>query len=649
MFSFTLVMIRQKSLKSHIAFDSSFLKAILLFFHAGLALAQNPVSKSDITSHEIDSTTALALLPCVAPSLMSYAINNAFYCTGIAITPNTLTYSGTAATLLTISPDLPSGLIFNTITGTISGTPVEDVSGNYAIVINNPCGFTSKVIYIAVSSGTNYYSDVDGDGFGAGIATVSCTGQPAGTSIYNTDCSPNDATKWRKADVFTDQDMDGYHNGFPTISLCYGSAVPPGYAAINIGTDCDDTNVKINPNAVEIPGNGKDDNCDGTIDEITITSTLLATSCGITIPSLGTNLFAQPLTGAQAYRFEVTNGSIVSVFETMLSKFTLLNISPGVTFTTDNTHNSVRVAVKTGGFWRAYGSACTVDTPVVPNSTSVSSPPCGSFVSDIWNSIFCYNIPTATAYRFRVRNGATLIGNYDSPINRFSFANIPVNSLVFATGYTIDVLLQINGIWAPDSEYGSTCLIIMPPTPGVSKVTSPSCGSTTNNLWTSIFANPVLGAQGYKFVVSNGIQSREIITSGTSFSIHDIPGGPIPGTIYTIRVDVLYNNSYVVGRQLCTLTILPTATRLSNLTYDVFEAKAYPNPFADSFKVDVNSYSDDQITVKVYDMMGRIMESNQTTKSLIGGLETGSDLPSGVYIIAVNQGSKVKTFRVIKR
>lgn len=626
-----------------------FLRGFLLYLYAGMACAQNTPSKASETGHETSMESETTNRVCVVPSLMEYSSNNAFYCTGIPITPNTLTYSGTAATFLTISPDLPSGLTFNTTNGTISGTPIQNAAGNYIVILHNGCGSTLRTIYIAVSSGTNFYSDTDGDSFGSGTATVSCSGQPAGTSTNNTDCAPNDANRWRSASLYVDQDGDGYNNGFPRVSYCYGAVLPTGYTLVNIGTDCDDTNSKINPNAVEIPNNLKDDNCDGVIDEVTTTTSLIASSCGVMIPTLSTTLFAQAVTGAQGYRFEVTNGANVGVYETTLNRFNLLNLSPGVTYSTTSTTNTVRVAVKTGGFWRPFGSPCIVSTPAVQSSTSISNPACGSFLSDIWNTIFCYSIPNATAYRFRVRNGATLIGTYDSPVNRFSFANIPIANLTFGVGYTIDVLLQINGVWMPDTDYGTSCLIITPPTPAASRVTSPSCGSSTNNLWTNIFAVPVTGAQGYKFVLNNGIQYREIVTSGTSISIQNIPGGPVPGTTYTIRIDVLYNNSYVQGRELCTLTILPTATRKSNTDMDIFVTKAFPNPFNDNFKIDINSSAEDNVGIKVYDVLGREVESLQASVNAMAGLEIGSHYSSGVYSVVLTQGEHTKMLRVIKR
>jgi hypothetical protein len=620
----------------------------LFFLNIGVGLSQSDTSKAvSLLSNEIITNEESNRL-CVAPTLMSYSANNAFYCTGITISPNVLSFNGSPLTSLTISPDLPTGLFFDMITGTISGTPTEDRAGNYTIILANACGSAIKVIYIAVSSGTNYYSDTDGDGFGTGTATVSCSGQPAGTATNNTDCAPNDAAKWRVSNLFFDQDEDSYNNGFPSVSICYGTDIPSGYTSSNIGTDCDDTNFKINSHAVEIPNNGKDDNCDGTIDEVTATSNLITSSCGITVPSTDTLLFAQTIPGAQAYRFEVTNGLLVSVFETTTNFFSLSNLSPRVTFSTTSTVNSVRVSYKKDGFWKSYGSACTVNTPPIPNSTSVSNP-CGSFLTNIWNTIFCYNIPSASGYRFRVKNGSTLVGTFDSPVNRFSLPNVGINNLVFATGYTIDVLLKINGTWLPDSEYGATCIIYTPPTPAQSRVSIPSCGSTTNSVWTTVFAVQTSGAQGYKFVVSNGIQYREIITSVSSFSIHSIPGGPIPGTTYTIRVDVFYNNSYVEGSELCTLTVLPTAARQTNVAQDIFTVKAYPNPYSDTFKLDVNTTGEEQIGVNVYDMLGREVEALEISVSNITNLEIGLQYPSGVYNIIVRQADNVKSLRVVKR
>jgi hypothetical protein len=60
------------------------------------------------------------------------------------------------------------------------------------------------------------------------------------------------------------QDADG--DGYGSAQICkIDCSQPPGYVTNN--TDCDDTNAAIHPGAQEICGNGKDDNCNGQIDE----------------------------------------------------------------------------------------------------------------------------------------------------------------------------------------------------------------------------------------------------------------------------------------------------------------------------------------------------------------------------------------------
>jgi hypothetical protein len=55
---------------------------------------------------------------------------------------------------------------------------------------------------------------------------------------------------------YQDADGDGYGTPFSTIQAC---SARKGFVVNN--TDCDDTDAKVNPGAVEIPSNGIDDDC----------------------------------------------------------------------------------------------------------------------------------------------------------------------------------------------------------------------------------------------------------------------------------------------------------------------------------------------------------------------------------------------------
>ena len=135
---------------------------------------------------------------------------------------------------------------------------------------------------------TIWYADADGDGFGdAAVNQMSCM-QPAGFVSDNTDCDDSNANINPAAPEicngiddncnglidgndpglsggitslwYEDLDGDGFGNPLIFVNSC---TQPPGFVAD--GTDCDDANTNVHPNAQEIC-NGIDDDCDGLID-----------------------------------------------------------------------------------------------------------------------------------------------------------------------------------------------------------------------------------------------------------------------------------------------------------------------------------------------------------------------------------------------
>ena len=104
----------------------------------------------------INSTSATLSITVVsnvsAPAGLTYSANPAVYQVGSAITANNpSTSSGSAATSYSISPAAPSGLIFSTSTGIISGTPTAPlVMTPYQITASNSAGSTSVVLDITI-------------------------------------------------------------------------------------------------------------------------------------------------------------------------------------------------------------------------------------------------------------------------------------------------------------------------------------------------------------------------------------------------------------------------------------------------------------------------------------------------------------------
>ena len=87
---------------------------------------------------------------------------------------------------------------------------------------------------------------------------------------------------------------------------------------------------------------------------------------------------------------------------------------------------------------------------------------------------------------------------------------------------------------------------------------------------------------------------------------------------------------------------------LSTLTND-FVVLAYPNPFNSIFQLDLKSASSDPIEMKVYDMLGKLVETRSFDSAQKTTQNLGSNYASGVYNVILTQGQKTKAVRMIKK
>ncbi|MBT3395097.1 hypothetical protein HOA59_03180 [archaeon] len=96
-------------------------------------------------------------------------------------------------------------------------------------------------------------SDFDGDGFGEGCS-------------LGIDCAEEDPTRWFWRPFYLDEDQDFYGTGEIMHFECWGnfenSEYPLDERSFN-SLDCEDLDANINPGALEICGNGIDEDCDG--------------------------------------------------------------------------------------------------------------------------------------------------------------------------------------------------------------------------------------------------------------------------------------------------------------------------------------------------------------------------------------------------
>jgi len=76
---------------------------------------------------------------------------------------------------------------------------------------------------------------------------------------------------------------------------------------------------------------------------------------------------------------------------------------------------------------------------------------------------------------------------------------------------------------------------------------------------------------------------------------------------------------------------------------------AFPNPFGEGFKLKSDLNSTDVVTLKVYDMLGKVIEQRQVIASELSKQELGTSYQSGLYNVIVEQGNQQQTIRVIKK
>lgn len=220
---------------------------------------------------------------CNATSAVHSVTVNALPAAVIVSAPGT--YCGSAT--LTASGGTGGTIYYQGTTagGTGTGTPSTSqtvtASGTYYFRAQSGAGCWGPEGSAAVTIQTpvTYYADADGDGYGNPAVTVTACTPPPGYVTDNTDCDDTNSAIHPGAPeicdgldnncnglidegvlntYYADADGDGYGDPASSVQAC---SPPPGYVSNN--TDCDDTNSAIHPGAVEICGNGIDEDCDG--------------------------------------------------------------------------------------------------------------------------------------------------------------------------------------------------------------------------------------------------------------------------------------------------------------------------------------------------------------------------------------------------
>jgi hypothetical protein len=447
---------------------------------------------------------------------------------------------------------------------------------------------------------------------------------------------------------YQDVDSDGFGN--PAMMQLSCPDAPSGYVGNN--TDCDDTKNTVHPGAAEIGYNLIDDDCDGQIDEgfPPKTTVIQSAICNTTLAFIDSQLTANVVAGAQGYRWKITtmSGASAGQVQFLDTAIRTMKLTQLVNYAF-NTQYNVEISVLFAGFWQPFtASSCTVTTPATTTQLSV----CGQTITSAGNAIYAGIVPFATGYRFRITDPINTANTQtiERPIREFRMNLITDFAVQYGKAYNVEVAVKnTDGTWLP---FGQICSVTTPMFPTTSLQDSQCDNYMVPNNATQIYANSYPGAAAYVFQLSGGalISPVEVTKSIRTFALNDFAGQLTPGATYNVKVRLVFNTADPAGPfgKVCTITT-PGLSRPAEFKA-LFNVVAYPNPFADSFNIEVATASNagEQINIAVYDMTGRQLENKQfTAGSDIPPM--GDHFPSGVYSVVVTQGENVKVVRVVKR
>ncbi len=211
-----------------------------------------------------------------------------------------------------------------------------------------------------------------------------------------------------------------------------------------------------------------------TITTPTIPSSQLANYCNGSIPYLNTSLPAVEVAGADAYKFEVTDGVNTTEIFPNAPGYTAVLIPvawasysgtpANISWVTYNMTVQIRVAILVDGAWQPYGPACSVTTPCGSRLTAAMA---GKVINYLhYDEIIAETTACASLedYQFRYRNSITsntyitassgteatenstdnkvFISDF-GPITNFPSSN------PYGLNYRISVRVKTGGVWSP--------------------------------------------------------------------------------------------------------------------------------------------------------------------------------------------------------
>jgi hypothetical protein len=373
-------------------------------------------------------------------------------------------------------------------------------------------------------------------------------------------------------------------------------------------------------------------------------SKINSNQCGTTLAKVTTSVSAIIPSEAgilSMYKIRIYDGTSYQYIENTTGRFSftsLTNWNYGATYTVD-------VALKINGAYKPYGCACNITLPSIPLS-QINALQCGTTLSSLGSNISADYIPGSQMYRYEVTNGATVT---TLDVNKYNFSLTQIPGIIYGTTYGIRVAVKVGGTWG---EYGSSCNVTTPTlitnTVPTATIHPNFCGATLATLDTKIAAALVYGATKARFEVTIAGGSPVVYeVAAYNFKLSQTGVAVLYNTSYSIRVAALVGG--VWGNYGASCTVTTPSAPIARLKAKSFEVAAYPNPFDSAFNLNLETPSKEEVTIAVYDMMGKLVETHQVNPTEVANLQIGSHFAVGIYNVIVSQANEMQAIRLIRK
>src|SRR5690606_32977639 len=265
--------------------------------------------------------------------------------------------------------------------------------------------------------------------------------------------------------------------------------------------------------------------------------------------------------------------------------------------------------------------------------TQIKANVCGTTLARIYSSISAIvNTTNVTQYRFEITAPDNSVQTISTSASHFQLTDL--DQYEYGTTYSVRVGMEVNGVW---QGYGASCNVTTPSLfNGPVAIVIPQCGTTLPQRNSGIYITGPHFISSFEVRVTNlsTLQSATIVRDVPWFTIKMFPALYDYNTAYSVEVRVATTGAYSDWTTACTVTT-PAAPAGKTDTQSVFTAVAYPNPYNDTFAVNLQTTSESGVQVKVYDMVGKLLEVRDVQPSNLESQRLGNGFMSGVYNVIV--------------